>query len=77
MDSDHDILISMRAEFRVKLESIESEIKNMRDTTQSTLADHETRIRESESWRWKIIGISAAAAFIVTLLVTWYSSNRP
>jgi len=68
--SDHDILISMRTEFRVRLENIENEIKNLKDNTQVTLSDHETRLRGVENWQWKVIGISIGISGMLSIVIT-------
>ena len=38
----------------------------------STMVDHEQRIRLLEAWQWKVIGFSAAIAFLVSVAVAFF-----
>ena len=53
--------ITIRLEERMK--SIDEKLKFF------PCIDHENRIRETEKWRWKAIGIFSVVMFIITIII--------
>ncbi|MDE2098526.1 MAG: hypothetical protein KGL39_14830 [Patescibacteria group bacterium] len=68
MESDHDILIELRAEVKGMKEAI---IKS-NDTTRLTLLDHEDRLRFLERYAWLAIG----AVGIIEAIIAIYLRNH-
>ena len=62
--SDHDLLVTMHEQIK----NIKNDIKDLRDGTASTIADHEDRIRRLEVWGAIAIGISMSLQFYFNYL---------
>lgn len=45
---DHDLLLTFRSETQEQMKAIRVDIKELKDGTSATIADHETRIRTME-----------------------------
>jgi hypothetical protein len=67
--TDHDLLI----ELRTRMEDIKNDIKELKDGTTKTMADHEIRIQKMENFRTKntvALGIYISiGVFLASLMV--------
>lgn len=75
LQNDHDILIAMRSEMKTRLDSIEIEIKDLKDNTKGQIMDHETRLRDLEANKWKIIGIATTLSLIAGIAATYFAGK--
>lgn len=55
--TDHDILVALH-----------TNVNNLSSMVEKNLKDHETRLRTLEAARYKIMGISAAAGFVSSII---------
>ena len=58
-----------------RLNAIEKVLAKIETNTSyhvSTMVDHEQRIRLLETWQWKVIGFSAAIAFLVSVAMAFF-----
>lgn len=58
--TDHDLLIELRTEMR----GVRSDIRDLKDGTSTTLADHEKRLRDIEDTLKSQDGRKAAFSFV-------------
>jgi hypothetical protein len=58
--SDHDLLIELRTEFR----GMREDIKGLKDSNDTISDDHEQRIRALERQQWTIGGAASAVGII-------------
>lgn len=62
--NDHDLLITLHSEVK----GVRTDIKDLKDGTAKTIADHETRIRRVEWGMALVTGISIALQFYFNFL---------
>lgn len=62
--SDHDLLITMHEQIR----GLKDDIKEIKDGTSLTLADHETRLRKSENSITRIMTWGSAGVLLLGIL---------
>lgn len=61
---DRDLLVTLN----VKVNNLIGDVKDIRDDTKQTVADHENRLRFIERYMWLVIG----ACFIVQFIIQIY-----
>lgn len=66
--SDHDNIVTLISEVR----QVRVDIKDLKDGTAVTIADHETRLRSLEKWAWLAIG----ALYIINFLIGIYIASH-
>jgi len=62
--TDHDLLVELRTEFRAMRE----DIKGLKKSNDDISGDHETRIRALERQQWTIGGAASAVGIIAGYL---------
>ena len=63
---DHDLLIEMKSE----IGALRADVREMKDTSQFTIQDHETRLRFIERYMWLAIGALGLLEIIINIWMT-------
>lgn len=68
--SDHDFLLTFSSEVKTKLDGIATDIKDLKNGTESKINDHEVRLNALEGNNTKLTVLLSVGAGIMTLLVS-------